>query len=71
MNSSYNEFIKRASISEEDWLELASQHGLTVEEYKDIHKEAWESFSIPKHRMFMNVALKGMIARYRKSKGAI
>lgn len=65
MSSSYDEFITQASISEERWMEIANEHGLTVDEYKMIHRKAWESFKTPKHRMFMNVAIKGMVERYK------
>lgn len=66
--SEYDEVFDKLRISEARWLELASENGLSVDEYKMLHRTAWESFTIPKHRMFMNVALKGMIERYRKSK---
>jgi hypothetical protein len=67
--SEYDEVFEKMPISESRWLELATEYGLSVEEYKMLHRQAWESFTIPKHRMFMNVALEGMIQRYRKSKG--
>jgi hypothetical protein len=66
--SEYDEVFEMRPISEAHWLELASEYGLSVEEYKMLHRKAWESFTIPKHRMFMNVALEGMIQRYKKTK---
>ncbi len=68
--SQYDEVFEKLPISEARWLELAAEHELTVEEYKMLHRQAWEGFTIPKHRMFMNIALKGMIQRYKESKGA-
>jgi hypothetical protein len=67
--SQYDEVFEKLPISEARWLELAAEHELTVEEYKVLHRKAWESFTIPKHRMFMNIALEGMILRYKESKG--
>lgn len=68
--SQYDEVFEKLAISEARWLELAAEHDLTVDEYKMLHRRAWESFAIPKHRMFMNIALNGMIQRYKESKGA-
>jgi len=65
MSSPYDEFIEQASISEEHWTKIAGEHGLSVDEYKMIHRKAWESFRTPKNRMFMNVAIQGMIERYK------
>jgi hypothetical protein len=69
--SQYDEVFEELPISDARWLELATEHELTVEEYRMLHRQAWESFTIPKHRMFMNIALKGMIQRYKESKGAL
>ncbi len=68
--SQYDEVFEKLPISEARWLELAAEHELTVEEYKMLHRQAWDGFTIPKHRMFMNIALKVMIQRYKEAKGA-
>jgi hypothetical protein len=64
----YDEVFDKLSISETYWSEVALKYGLSVEEYKMLHRRAWESFTIPKHRMFMNVALEGMIKGYKESR---
>jgi hypothetical protein len=67
--SEHDEVFDKFPISEAYWNEMAFQNGLSVEEYKMLHRRAWESFTTPKHRMFMNVALEGMIKRYKESMG--
>ncbi len=66
--SEYDEVFGQRPIAETYWNEMAFQNGLSVAEYKMLHRCAWESFTTPKQRMFMNVALEGMIKRYKESK---
>ena len=67
-SNDYDKAFKDVQISDERWAELANSSGLTVEEYKMLHRKAWESFTYPKHRMYMQLVLDGMIARYKDSK---